>query len=55
MRKGANLLIVQNEIRSPSGNAIIKVKINKMQDNEKPLSNKEETSKNTSIFTYLII
>ena len=55
MRKGANLLIVQNEISSPKGNAIIKVKTNKIQDSEKPFKSIAETSKKFSIFLFLVI
>lgn len=49
MRKGANLLIVQNEISSPSGNANINVKINNIHESEKPFKSNEETSKKISI------
>lgn len=49
MRKGANLLIVQNEISSPSGIANIKVNKNKIHDRENPFKSNAETSKKASI------
>ena len=51
MRNGANLLIVQNEISSPNGNASIKVSKNSMQESRKPFASWEVTSKKFPIFT----
>lgn len=49
MRNGAILLIVQNEIRSPNGNANNKVNANNMNDNVNPFASSEVTFTNTSI------